>query len=350
MPQSTTQIRNGAAMQARASDPTIGVHTLTEFMFCPRAGLIAFERGADDSGQELDQPPSLDYLPDFSVLEIREGLGQMWNSFWWRTLLLFPAGLAVAYANVTAGLQSALATTGVLFPLALFAIGKRLHDIVELYCRLKMADHAIAYEPDPHRMEVQDANWWSMLKAGFTPVTYVDAHHDRDWKLTGKPWRVLVKGSLRIPVFRKRFGEAELFPQHYVRMAAYCHLIEVCEGAESPYGIVLFDGSYDGRTVPNSVLNFEQLKRELKQARRILKSMKRDGIIPSQPQRSGPCQDCPLGRPRIHRRRSSDTWLKDQRLPAFLSRSDDGEPYHSDCGDRYCWVPPHDLAKRKKLL
>ena len=30
-------------LDAKPNDPWLGVHVLTEFIFCPRAGLIAFE-------------------------------------------------------------------------------------------------------------------------------------------------------------------------------------------------------------------------------------------------------------------------------------------------------------------
>lgn len=347
-----TQTTTGydASMHARDRDPTIGVHVLSEFVYCPRAGLIAYEDGFDDTGEEHDRPQKLDYLPDFSIPEIHDALQRAWNSLWSSVFWLMLAGLLISYVRSQSGFQVALTASIVLFPFLLFPAGKRVRDIVDLYCRLRIANIAAPSEPDATRMEVQNVSWWSLLKSGFDPVEYADAHSDMDWKLAGNPWRVLVKGSLRIPVFRKRFGEPELFPQHFVRMAAYCHLIESCEGAESPYGIVLFGDGADGVTVPNTVLNGEKLKDHLKQARRILKSAERDQIVPDRPRRSGPCQNCPLGRPQIHRHNWTVTQLNGQRVPPFLTTGKDGEAYHSECGDRFGWVPPHNEARMNKLL
>ena len=55
-------------------------------------------------------------------------------------------------------------------------------------------------------------------------------------------------------------------------MAAYCHLIETCEGAESPYGIVLYPDSYECVTVPNSPENQNKLHSGLLRARKIIRA------------------------------------------------------------------------------
>ena len=67
------------SMTATAETPQIGVHVLTEFVFCPRAGVVAFEQERDDSGQDIDTPPRLDFLPDFSVRLIEDTLQKTWN-------------------------------------------------------------------------------------------------------------------------------------------------------------------------------------------------------------------------------------------------------------------------------
>ena len=47
--------------------PKLGVHVLTEFMFCPRAGVMEYEREREDSGEQIDRVARLDYMPDYTV-------------------------------------------------------------------------------------------------------------------------------------------------------------------------------------------------------------------------------------------------------------------------------------------
>ena len=75
--------------------PWVGVHVLTEFMFCPRAGVIAFEEQRDDPGEDLDRAPRLDYLPDFEVRLIEAALQKTCAGFWNLLTWTLPAVLVV---------------------------------------------------------------------------------------------------------------------------------------------------------------------------------------------------------------------------------------------------------------
>ena len=44
----------------------IGVHTLSEFVFCPRAGVISHERQNDDAGVDTGFV-DLSYSPDYDL-------------------------------------------------------------------------------------------------------------------------------------------------------------------------------------------------------------------------------------------------------------------------------------------
>ncbi len=341
---------NQAAMAAGADTPQIGVHVLTEFVFCPRAGVVASEQERDDPGEDLFAAPRLDFLPDYSVRLIEEGLQHTWHDIWAALTIASPVGLVLFSLHMFGRSQEAVILAVTLSAGLLYWLWKLQLKIVELQRRLKAAADAVPQAPDPGLSEIQAVNWWSLLKAGFSPLQYDQPYEDRDWKLIGKPWRVLQMGPLRIPVFRKRQGGAELFPQHYVRMAAYCHLIEVCEGAEAPYGIVFFGDGYDGLTIPNSPVNRETFEEGLKQARRILQALDRDHLIPGKPARPVICHDCPVGRPQGYRKGQSETVLRRKQVPPFLTRGPDKQLYHSRCGDRFGWVPPHDRAVEKNLL
>jgi hypothetical protein len=268
--------QSGGRMAAEESTPWIGVHVLTECIFCPRAGLIAFEQKQIDSGQDIDGAPRLDYLPDFGIEEIEAALQKTWSQIWALATWASPVALMAWIAMRVVGWWMWL----IFLPWAVWFVRKLLllfRDVVKLSASLRAAQAAATKEPDPDATRSEPVNWWSLLKSGFTPVEYEDPHEDMSWHLAGKPWRVLHKGSQRIPVFRKRSGKAEVYLQHIVRLTAYCHVVEKAEGNSAPYGVILFRDGYDGVTIPNSAENRELLCRELAEARRLLEAVQRRG-------------------------------------------------------------------------
>ncbi len=97
--------------------------------------------------------------------------------------------------------------------------------------RLLAALNAEECEPDPNSMRYQDVDWWGLLRAGFEVHRPIAALEDKSWRVSGKPRRILHKGSLTVPVHRIRNTEGPIRPQHIVRVMAHCHLIETTEGA-----------------------------------------------------------------------------------------------------------------------
>ena len=336
-----------ADLAAPPDAPWIGVHVLSEFMFCPRAGIIAFEESPDDTGQELDRAPRLDYLPDFEVALIEQGLRDAWDRISTVALWSFAGGLLIVGGSFFVWLGLAF----LLLPGGWYASQSLLRDFAavwELHRRLATAERAVAAEPDPSSEELQAVNWWNLLKAGFTPVEYEEAHADPELRVAGRPWRVLHKGSLRIPVFRKRRGEAELYPQHFARMAAYCHVLAAAEGGESPYGIVLFGDGYDGATVPDTSQHRETFFHALRKARRHLKALAVRKWTPEPPPATY-CRGCPCGKPRRYVPGYSEAVLSGVRISASPRRGNNGKLYHSTCGDRFDWAPPHEWAEDKGI-
>jgi len=60
---------------ATAHDPELGVHVVGEFLYCPRAGVIAYEADYSDAG--LDQRSiRLGYLPRYTVQAITALIGK----------------------------------------------------------------------------------------------------------------------------------------------------------------------------------------------------------------------------------------------------------------------------------
>ena len=66
-----SQPRQASRMQAAPHDPVIGVHVLTEFVFCARAGLCIYEENLDDPGQDPLIEPSTDYMPRYDLTQSR---------------------------------------------------------------------------------------------------------------------------------------------------------------------------------------------------------------------------------------------------------------------------------------
>ena len=323
---------------ASADTPWFGVHVLTEFIYCERAGLLAFERAKDEPYEEQ---VNLRYLPEWSLSEIQRHLRV--------TLIRLALVLVVALCLSLVCLGCYHAEADSLCWLAgagAFGFGwlawRQLRDGITLFGRLRAARRAAPAMPKEDTTVCQPVCWWSLLRAGFDSVKYKDSLKDERLRLSGRPWRVLRKGSLRIPVFRLQ-GEPRLKRQHFARMAAYCHLLETCEGGHSPYGVVIFAGTYDGTTVPNSPASRKAFHDGLVKARSTLQR-NREGSQSRHPVNLNLCAGCPHGYPQVQVSR----WFRP--VKGYPRRGVDGRLYRSSCGDRYRWTPPHEKAIRKRLV
>ena len=238
---------------AQFTEPLIGVHVLAQVEFCQRAGIINSEQAAEDTGEESESLQRLDYLPDYEETIIRERLTSIMLRFWFATIIVVAAVIAVCLLSIRS------AELGILCSLPLAAalfwwIGI-VRAIVILRHRLDAALAAVPNEPVLSNLSEEVFNWWDLRKAGYEVDRMPEPMIDRSHRLAGRPWRVLRKGGLRIPVFRKHRGDRSVHSQHRVRIAAYCHLIEACEGSSAPFGLVMFAGSYDVVVVPNNAAN-----------------------------------------------------------------------------------------------
>ena len=368
-------------LAADAGTPWIGVHVITEFMFCPRAGLIAYELRQEDDGEDedyLEQRPDLTYLPCYDLSKIEERLNFLVEEV--KRLLQKRAQIILEKKQQRATILIILSVIAVLLLISLFAaegdssgafiiiftyiflfiwtiktppvdlgIDSLKYQIEILKERRKQAQSATPNEP----LESTDSefiNWWDLLAAGFESVSYREPLRDRKYRVAGRPWRVLRKGSLRIPVWRRKdenAAERRLKAQHYARMAAYCLLIEQVEGGCSPYGIILLgDSEYKGITVSKE-RSEAAFRKGLRQARSVIsESRYRD---PSPPDARS-CLHCPNGKPCAYFEGESNA--RPGRLNSPVNRQLsclDRRYYHSECGDRFRWLPPHEKAAAKDL-
>jgi len=333
-------------MRAQPDVPLLDVYALAKFVFCPRAGVITHEAGQDESVNDLG-PVKLDYMPRYDLREIEEALQEVkgWLGLWGIGVLatLMLTGV-VTYTVHPETLWIGLAVVaGIVCKMA-----KLFYRAWVLAGRQWACLHAEAKEPDPAATEVQPVNWWELMKAGFRSIKYLETLTDEDRMLSGRLWRVLRRGSLRIPVFRELRGGAKLERHHCVTMAAYCHLLQVCEGGDTPYGIILFGHSYEGVAVPNSPTIKAAFHDALVEAWAAVRKAREDASFPPAP-RGAQCEHCPLGWPRVHRLGETEHATRLEMLPVFPGYGGDGRPYHSFCGDRFHWIPPHERAKEKEL-
>jgi CRISPR/Cas system-associated exonuclease Cas4 (RecB family) len=314
-------------MRADDGDPWVSVSLLGESLFCDRAGRFQYEQSQEDTGEESDiAPPRRGwYRPPFSISEIEGELARLRP----RVGMLFAvAAVALAAACLLVSPQGVGLGSCLLFlggGLVTVQAVRATIAFVALGALLAEARAAHKGEPDPSRHEPQEVSWWSLLANGFEVQRYEDKLSEPHWRVTGKPWRVLHRGSVRVPVFRKRNEEKKVFRQHFARVAAYAYLIEMTTGAEVPYGIVLLGSSYRGLAIMIDNGSKKPFFDGLGRAREIIRS----GQWQSEPESGTKCRACPWGKPMTTNR---------------------GITYHSTCGDRYGWVPPHQKAFLKRLV
>ena len=242
-----------SADDATIVERRLTVHALSEFVFCSRAGVLTVETNGQDADEQLRA--NLDFSLPYTIDELEQSLNRHLNRLWLLGVatcaVLFGAGIATwtgrdLFLLLMAGLVLLLAGP----------LSRRVTAVQQL---IRLRREVVQQQPqeldfaEPSRQEV---SWWELLAAGWISVRCHEAYRDESIGLSGAPWRTLRRGSMTIPVFQVRQFDHEqeprIYPQHVVRMAGYCHLIEACEGRESPAGIVLFGDTYQGVALPNS--------------------------------------------------------------------------------------------------
>lgn len=325
------------------------VRTLGEFVFCPRAGLLS-HASADEDDEPTDERMNLNFLPEYSLALIEEQLAaQLRRLTGWAAWAA--GGLFLVVVAASSGLPPvvplALAVPAVL---CLWKTMQALAAVTTLADRRREALSAKPTEPPTDLTDDTPVRWWELLKAGFESVPYLEPLCDEELAFAGKPWRVLKKGSLRIPVIRLpadnyHAGRYWVYEQHRVRLAAYALLLAACEDGRTPYAVVLFGGSYAGVAVP--VLPAATVIAKLDELRRGL-DLERMGLPTPFPSNPRVCSGCPLGRPRVMTAADRNEVALGRKRHAVTGP--DGREYHCECGDRFAWTPPHDDAVRRRLV
>lgn len=335
---------------------SIGVHVMSEFVYCSRAGTLAYESGLDDTGSDLVAAPALGGIPSFDIDEIQAELEQLTDSLKHLLTLFLSLAIVLTLIAVFDRTIAAVTSTSVVFGMV---ISGRLYwwSQVAAYFRnkhrLKEAKEADPLEPDWSERTIQSVQWWELLKSGFDSRELNQPLHEYSANLQGIPWRILRRGDLHLPVVRMRVADQgpgqrkhpRFREQQRARMAAYAYLVETCQRGRADWVIVLLNGTTEGVAVPIGETEWEAFTQGLIHARGELRKLKADkSTVPCPSENHRACSNCPFGRPRPIG--ESPTILGGVEVPPHLTLDRSQERmFHSNCGDRFQWIPPHSDAE-----
>lgn len=359
-----------SGLLADTKEPWIGVHTLSEFAFCPRAGVCSHDQAGGDDGEEFCDRPGFYHLPIFFRTELELQLSELQASL--NTSMLFSLCLVIASTIAGFMLHSifyvAAMVTGVSALLALMTIKLRMARVKGVLEQWTQINSEL---PNADISEPTAVYWPNFFVAKYDCDPPKDVMENRDWRLRGKPWRILSRGKVVIPVFLRNVMEGadansrnadtpSLYNQHFVRIAAYCHLLESSTGLRVPYGVILTRGELTGVAIPNTRETHDRLEFMLEEARRTMRGLAdQPNMYPSKDEAK--CVGCPHGRPVTLQVRFPCRKGGENAKPGELgvhtasARPKDRKShqmprrFHSHCGDRFVWLPPHQLTIATEL-
>ncbi len=313
--------RPQSRLAATDNTPWMSVSLLAEHTFCHRAAVIQHESNDADTGED---PPLLKgrrrrvYL---TLGQLRRALKRRRNVF--AATMLATAASGAAYSTTSNPWW------GLLFYAGVLASGITLFRWFGFWLTEWLpASRTSAKIPAADHTESAAVKWWSYIRAGYEPQRSEEGLRDTHWRLAGSPWRVLVHGDIRIPVFRARAskdGNNRLYKKHWVRMVAYCQLIERCEGATSPYGIVLFGDSLKGYSLPVSPGSRKTFHDALVATRATVERLSMNRL-------TGP------GHYGVSFSPPNDYATRCEKCPHSWRDRETGQ---SVCGQRFAWTPPN---------
>jgi hypothetical protein len=353
------EVRNTLETLSRDEQPpSLGVHVMSQFLFCPRAGIIASETNLDDTGSEFHAAPALGGIPRYEIDRIERKLEEL-SAGLKRLLLTLTAltgvGIVVAFREPLFGV----------FVLVFEILGILIssvwwrRDVANWWTlrkRLREARRAKPREPNWNQNAQQEVHWWELIAAGFESIEPTRPLQHHDIALKGRPWRILHRGDQRLPVIRIRvnedggpMGAFQPRTQQQARMAAYAFLIETCERGHAEWVIVLFNNGDRGVAFPIGPHEWDAFRKGLPQARAEFRKYAESARHRPRPADEGrACRGCPFGEPR--RVGLRPTILNGITLLPYKTSDRQNCEYHCTCGDRFIGeVPPHERARELGL-
>ncbi|MEO8271028.1 MAG: hypothetical protein ABI557_14995 [Aureliella sp.] len=327
---------------------TIDVTSLGSYVFCRRAGVIAYNKqGLEVDGEEEPRKPNLGYMPDFSIAELRARFDDVFPSFL-RYGLGFLIGFVIVSVIARIGSTSlSLLILLAILPVAFMAITDGLK-VLWVLNELRRYKTAAPFILDPTAKKPVEVSWYALVKSGYIPIKPGSRLNDPDLNLTGKPWRFLqTTDGVRIPVFNYAGQNFQVRESQVMRLALYSHLCIVeMGGSKSDWGILLdvqskrcFAIPIDDHLRTKAAIELGHFSKKLEDDR--------NGIAARIPV-AAPCQNCRFGKPRPYVEGKSETTFCDGAIGAHTENGHGGQLVHSDCGDKFEWHPRHRYWEQRK--
>jgi hypothetical protein len=100
--------------------------------------------------------------------------------------------------------------------------------------------------------------------------------------------------------------------------------------------------------VPFRAADEEALFEALRRAHEVLAASER-GLQPAPPKSPELCRGCRHGLPKPYRPGRSNHVAQGVSLPVVRAVDGRDRVFHSPCGDKFQWLPPHELTLARKL-
>lgn len=324
-------------LAASGKDEHLNVHVVSEYLFCERAGVLAKESQVPDPGLEL-RTVRLGYLPRYELRQLESWISRI-------TVAMIGGGALSALGMLAGGVAAwwgaswGLVVCWVLLLTSIIGVVAGLGLLLLLTWRLAQARGAEPMEPDFSEVEAVELPWWSLVAAGYELQQWPDTVTIERWRLTGRPWRVLVRGRTAIPVLLSKRSPGKLQKNHFARIAAYCALLSEQAGIESPFGVVLFYRTTDCTAVKFSSWSLRALADGVVGMRELARLIATERLFARIPDPQH-CHACPLGQ---LKRYQEPSLASGEAPPVAIERK--GVKYQSECGYRFQWTPPHKSLK-----
>lgn len=327
-----------SSLSAHPQDPWLGAHELSEYTFCHRAGLNTTHLEQADRGQDDNHVPPLDFQPEYEPHAILHKM----NVYSIR-LLTWAVGVLILTAMNVHWFRHHWFPwlLGFAFSIGCLVLGVSDASQLVYWCRQRWNSCVGEFTlPDPGNPNPEHVHWWQFHRAGFVSVSTSGGMQDEELQLAGQPFKLLQRGNQYVPVFLRRGDGTNIYPQHFVRIAAYCLLLQRQTNGIAPYGLGLQAGTFDCVAIKFNRESFDLLSLNLIDARRVLRNYSQLEQSPAAP-KPQLCRKCPFGKPLAVDSVESLMLREQTGVVPHANIGADGRRYHGHCGDRFRWMPPH---------